>query len=321
MLGPKSFLSNCSIDMSDEIEQMGSPSLGRIFRRWADYVSSKVGENVFLKSYLLRPCFEPYFKEKDGGDIELMPLTKRGKNQNFRKKMLWMEKDSKHKIEYWFALGVVWTITLMLLFVRGGKGAESIFGVPFCGFAYWLVSFVAIVALAAVSMLTLRRLMHESEEKRLCGYQFAEGDVVWTKTTGIKLAMVTLIAGVIAGLIGIGGGMVVGPILLELGFNPQVSSALTATNVLMSSSTVSVLVLMSSAAPIDEALFFGCICFVGAYFGKNFLGKVIRRLGKTSVIIFILGGVIFLAIVAVIAQGILDIATHGIDFKFTNICS
>jgi len=133
--------------------------------------------------------------------------------------------------------------------------------------------------------------------------------------------MVTLLAGVIAGLIGIGGGMVVGPILLELGFNPQVSSALTATNVLMSSSTVGMLVLISGVVPIDEALFFACVCFVGAYFGKNFLGKLIRRLGKTSIIIFILGGVIFLAIVAVIAQGIMEIASNGIDLKFTHICS
>lgn len=138
---------------------------------------------------------------------------------------------------------------------------------------------------------------------------------------GIKLSVVTLIAGIVAGLIGIGGGMVVGPILLELGFNPQVSSALTATNVLMSSSTVSMLVLISGTVPIDEALFFSCVCFAGAYFGKNFLGKLIKRLGKTSVIIFILGGVIFLAIVAVLAQGIIEFANSGIDLKFSNICS
>lgn len=133
--------------------------------------------------------------------------------------------------------------------------------------------------------------------------------------------MVTLLAGVVAGLIGIGGGMVVGPILLELGFNPQVSSALTATNVLMSSSTVGMLVLISGAAPIDEALFFAFICFLGALFGKNFLGKLIKKLGKTSLIIFILGAVIFLAIVAVIAQGVIEFANSGVDLKFTHICS
>lgn len=319
-LTSNTFLSNPSLKISvDELEK-GNSRIERVFRRWANHVFSKVEENVFLKNYYLRPCFEPYFKEKDR-DVELIPFTKNGQNQNLRKKILFMEKDSLHNMAYWYALGVVWVITLMLIFVRGGKGADSIFGVPFCGFAYWCVSLVAIMALAIVSMLTLRQLVHESKEKQLCGYQFADGDVIWTKRIGIKLAMVTLLAGVIAGLIGIGGGMVVGPILLELGFNPQVSSALTATNVLMSSSTVGMLVLISGVVPIDEALFFACVCFVGAYFGKNFLGKLIRRLGKTSIIIFILGGVIFLAIVAVIAQGIMEIASNGIDLKFTHICS
>lgn len=66
----------------------------------------------------------------------------------------------------------------MLIFVRGGKGANSIFGVPFCGAVYWLVSTVAIVGLPVVSMLMLQRLIDESEEKQACGYLFAEGDVV-----------------------------------------------------------------------------------------------------------------------------------------------
>lgn len=232
-----------------------------------------------------------------------------------------MEKESRHNLNYWYTLGAVWMITLLLIFVRGGKGADSLFGVPFCGVAYWFVSFIAMVILSTVSIVMLRRLVQESDEKKLCGYVFAEGDVVWTRNNGIKLAMVTVLAGIVAGLIGIGGGMVIGPILLELGFNPQVSSALTATNVLMSSSSVSMLVLMSGAAPIDEALFYGFICFVGAFFGKNFLGKLIKRLGKTSVIIFILAGVIFLAIVAVLVQGILNFSSNGVDLTVNNICS
>jgi len=166
----------------------------------------------------------------------------------------------------------------------------------------------------------LRRLIEESREKINCEYDFAEGDVVWTKTNGIRLALVTILAGVIAGLIGIGGGMVIGPILLDLKFNPQVSSALTATNVLLSSSAVSVLVLMGGVVPIGEASFFALVCFGGAYFGKNFLGKIIKRLGKTSVIIFILGGVIFMAVTAVIVQGIIDLRLNGVDFVFVGLC-
>jgi len=197
---------------------------------------------------------------------------------------------------------------------------DSIFGVANCGLVYWIVSVFAIFLLSGFSLFMLSRLTEESKVKLYCGYDFAEGDIVWTKSNGIKLALVTLLAGVIAGLIGIGGGMVVGPMLLELGFIPQVSSALTATNVLMSSSTVTVLVLLGGAVPFDEAIFFAFVCFVGAYFGKTFLGKVVRKIGKTSLIILILGGVIFLAILAVIAQGILDFTVNGIHFSFSNIC-
>jgi len=303
-----------------ETENFDSSPQKRFFQRWADYVFFKIGRKLSPRKYYLRPCFQPYFKNQEE-DIELVPLTQRAQDEYVKKTMSFMKKESRHNMSYWLALGVVWTITLMLIFVRGGKGANSIFGVPYCGAVYWLVSTVAIVGLPVVSMLMLRRLVDESEEKQSCGYLFAEGDVVWTRKTGTKLAVATVIAGIVAGLIGIGGGMVVGPILLELGFNPQVSSALTATNVLMSSSTVGMLVLMTGAAPIDEALFFAAICFLGAYFGKNFLGKLIKRLGKTSLIIFILGGVIFLAILAVIGQGILEIASSGIDLQFSQICS
>jgi len=98
------------------------------------------------------------------------------------------------------------------------------------------------------SLVILPLLIDASEHKHNCGYPFAEGDVVWTKSNGSKLALVTLSEGIIAGLIGIGGGMVVGPKLLELEFIPQVSSALTATNVLMSSSAVSVIVFMGGGS-------------------------------------------------------------------------
>jgi len=225
-----------------------------------------------------------------------------------------------HNMTHWYLLIIVWLVTLFLIFVRGGKGVSSIFGVPTCGVLYWIVSVFSIFSLPGFSLVVLRRLIDESEHKRNCGYPFAEGDVVWTKSKGSRLALVTLIAGVIAGLIGIGGGMVVGPMLLELEFIPQVSSALTATNVLMSSSAVSVMVLMGGAVPFDEALFFGSVCFLGAYFGKSVLGKIVNSFGKTSLIILILGGVIFLAIVAVIAQGLMDFTSNGIDFVFSGVC-
>ena len=55
-----------------------------------------------------------------------------------------------------------------------------------------------------------------------------------------QIYVFVFMAGIVAGLIGIGGGMVLGPIMLEIGITPQVSAAVTATNVLLSSSTVAI---------------------------------------------------------------------------------
>jgi len=148
-------------------------------------VFSGAGKDISLKQNYLRPCFEPYFKVKryeteELEDVELIPLTQKGKERdvNKRKNAFFIEKESRHNLQYWFDLCLVWMITLVLIFVRGGKGAESIFGVPFCGFAYWCVSLVAIVVLSVVSTMMLLRLVHESLEKHHCGYQFADGDVI-----------------------------------------------------------------------------------------------------------------------------------------------
>jgi len=42
----------------------------------------------------------------------------------------------------------------------------------------------------------------------------------------------TLCAGIVAGLVGVGGGMLLGPLMLQMGVLPQVSAATTGTMIL-----------------------------------------------------------------------------------------
>jgi len=214
----------------------------------------------------------------------------------------------------------VWIIVLLLIFARGGKGADSVFGIAPCSGAYWGVTMSAVLGLIAFSVFTSTLLMRDTATKIETGYEFAEGDMHWNPVLCLKLGVTTIIAGVMAGLVGIGGGMVLGPVLLDTGFIPEVSSGLTATNVLLSSSTVSVLVLISGVAPMDESMFFFGCCLVGAFFGKFYLGKVIRRLGRTSLIVFTLVLVISLSIFAVAIQGISEWLVHGFVGGFSGVC-
>ena len=59
----------------------------------------------------------------------------------------------------------------------------------------------------------------------------------WDGEVAARCMALAFAAGIVAGLVGVGGGMVLGPMMLELGVLPQVSSATTGTMVLLTSSS------------------------------------------------------------------------------------
>ena len=63
------------------------------------------------------------------------------------------------------------------------------------------------------------------------GRQPAEGDIAWDRQRAAQCMRWTLCAGIVAGLVGVGGGMLLGPLMLQMGVLPQVSTATTATQI------------------------------------------------------------------------------------------
>ncbi len=54
---------------------------------------------------------------------------------------------------------------------------------------------------------------------------FQEGDIKWTVPTTVIIALVAVAAGMVSALVGIGGGMILGPVMLELGILPDIVAA------------------------------------------------------------------------------------------------
>ncbi|KAM0876221.1 hypothetical protein ACQ4PT_036313 [Festuca glaucescens] len=130
-------------------------------------------------------------------------------------------------------------------------------------------------------------------------------------------------AGVLAGLLGVGGGTVMGPLFLELGIPPQVSSA-TATFAMMFSSSIAVVeYYLLRRFPVPYALFFTGLAFFAAIVGQRASRKLINLLGRASFIIFILSFFIFISEVTLGGVGISNtihkMARHEY-MGFDNIC-
>merc|ERR1719273_2279252 len=99
--------------------------------------------------------------------------------------------------------------------------------------------------------------------KKRLGYQYAEGDVEWDEVNTIRYPATCSLAGLFAGLFGIGGGIVKGPLMLEMGTLPQVASATSATMILFTSSAATASYLLFNSlnlgyAPILFTLGFFC---------------------------------------------------------------
>merc|ERR1740121_373851 len=150
-----------------------------------------------------------------------------------------------------------------------------------------------------------------------------EGELQWSSQTTKEIAMWSLFAGMLAALCGIGGGMVMGPRLLDLGFLPQVQAATTATTLFVMSTSTVLAFIIQGTAPLDYTIFLACFTGVGAVFGKAVIGWLVKRFRRPSIIMFLLGGIILTSVVVMFVTGIVDVVNdiqNGEGLLFSSLC-
>lgn len=193
------------------------------------------------------------------------------------------------------ALLVLWVGLSIITFLKGGKGVESLIGITckspwyavliVCQFL-WTLGFAGFFA---------KKLMKKQQQKESANYPFQPEDPVWDFAKVRFYASFTFLAGIVAGLIGIGGGMVLGPLMLVMGIHPRVSTATTATMIVLTSSSAAIIFVSSGLVPWSYAIFFFFVCLCGAYIGKTHIDGYVKKTGKASILILILATIIGLA--------------------------
>ena len=196
---------------------------------------------------------------------------------------------------------------LALLLARGGKGVPSVLGLVDCSPAYWGVTAAGFLLLLGVSLASGRRLVARAQLNEAVGRPLAEGDIVWDRHRAAQCMRWTLCAGIVAGLVGVGGGMLLGPLMLQMGVLPQVSAATTGTMILLTSSSAAALLLTAGHSPLDYSLAFGLVTMVGAYLGKRVVSLLVKRFQCASLIVLVLGGLISASVAAIGTAGVLDL--------------
>ena len=95
-----------------------------------------------------------------------------------------------------------------------------------CGTAgYWVLLWLPVPLSLAVTGFVRLRLLEANKRKLDAGYTFEQGDVKWSEHTTVVYPLVCALAGLCAGMFGVGGGIVKGPLMIEMGVLPSVSAA------------------------------------------------------------------------------------------------
>lgn len=120
-------------------------------------------------------------------------------------------------------MGAVSVVVLAISLAKGGR--EGSFLVQCDSLEYWAIKVSTIPLLTLVAWYCGRELVRRDNLKVRSGYRFQSSEMQWTSRAALHYPIVCISAGVAAGLLGIGGGMLKGPIMLEMGLPPQVVAA------------------------------------------------------------------------------------------------
>ena len=206
---------------------------------------------------------------------------------------------------------VLWLGCSLTTFLKGGNGFPSIIGLTCDQPAYAAVAAIQFCWLLLFALWNGFELVKERERREMVNYPFLPGDIRWSNKNLFYYSLTTLCAGVVAGLIGIGGGVCLGPILLHWGLNPRVSTATTVTMIVITSSTVAFLYVIIGLVPLGYALFYSVICLLGSLVGKIQIDAYVKRHKRSSLLILILACIISLASVGVATNMIIGLESQS----------
>ena len=197
------------------------------------------------------------------------------------------------------ALLLLLVLSMMTLALfRGTNNVPSIIGITYCSPGYWGLFGAALLICLTLLMINKRFLRSiESQKKR---HNIPTTDVNDLEIRQMmRLSAVSLVAGILAGLLGIGGGILLSPTMLGMGVRPQVVTA-TSGFFIMQTSMIS---LFESAlygdVPLSNQLFFVGTSFIGSYTISLILSWIISRTKRDSILLYTLFVVTVLCLVTV----------------------
>merc|ERR1712071_666845 len=159
-----------------------------------------------------------------------------------------------------------------------------------------------------IAMIVRLYLIRRNATKEMVNYPFVEGDIKWDSRATIVYPAICALAGFFAGMFGVGGGIVKGPLMLAMGVHPAVSSASSACMILFTSFTATTSFVVFGLLTPDYAPFCFTLGFVATFGGQLALHYLMAKFKRNSLIAFSIGFVVLLSAFLMTIQSLVSLA-------------
>ncbi len=131
------------------------------------------------------------------------------------------------------------------------------------------------------------------------GFPYHPTDIKWNLYIVIKYPIYAFVGGTLAGVLGIGGGLVLGPMLLEMGINPIISTATSNFLVLFTSSSTTIQFIIMGMMNFNYGFLCTICSTIGSLIGTIIIQKLIKKTGRPSILIFSLALVLAISTILI----------------------
>jgi uncharacterized membrane protein YfcA len=233
-------------------------------------------------------------------------------------------KDMKERLPLPYSLSkalicLTLCILLSISLIRGDSAFHSIVGIEYCSVSYFVVTAAYFVAVLLQTICTGVHLYKKYRNRIDCFDSFS-----FTKRNMIMLPLLTFVTGVLAGSLGIGGGLILNPVFIVYGMHPEVSTASCNVFVLMTSLSSFVQFYMAGLIDREDAIILFVVSLVGSAIGIFIIRRIVQKYKRDSILVFLLGGSMVVVGIIIPTNLISQILTHiengTLTAKLRSVC-
>jgi len=167
-----------------------------------------------------------------------------------------------------------------------------------CSLMYWIKVLIQVgIALCFTLIASVYCLNHDKE-----------GDLSWSPRTKWLYPLLSAASGFLGGFLGIGGGMIMGPLLLELGMIPEANQATTAMFVFLSSSLATLQFFLLDAEMPQYVAWYASWVAIATLIGQTGMEYLLSKYNRPSLIILCIATVVGVSLIMMSVVGVIDVA-------------